>query len=272
MLHLDMHVKDCIAEFLVNGIPIKRLDSNAYGFNSMVAHHQLIDGENTFEILINPGPTPSSARVLTRVENDERHNTQPKAMIQLMKYEVGAFAGDTDSGEILMQLNWEYDKEQHQKLPFPMSTYSRYNLGRHLGKWAWQVCPKINLDTEYSNITTIITQLYNAFITGNSARFVSSLLPYLDDAGRALPAFGTVQLTKDITDDINDNKQLTEGAEEFDANKLDLRLCGNENLVQIINKDWRPTMRIPLGEEYGGDDYEIEMFIGKVNGQWQAVL
>lgn len=270
MLHFDMYVKNGIAEFLVNGIPVKRLDSEVYGFNSMVGHHYLIDGENTFEIVINPGPTPSTALEQTPIENDERHNQSPKALIQLMKYEVGSFAGDTEAGEILMQLNWEYNVEEHGNTPFPIVAKAKFQLAHHMGEWAWQQCEKVNLRSEKAELTAIIEDLYSDFTSGNSVRVVHFLAPYLQDAGRALSAYGTQSLTEDVIDDVNDNKALT--AEEFDTESLDFRVCGANNLVQIVNKDWQPTLRIPLGPEYEGDDYTLDMFVGKVNGRWQAVL
>jgi len=272
MLHLDMQVKDCIAEFWVNGIPVTRLDSEVHSFNSLIAHHFLLDGLNTFEVVINPGPTPSLARATNIIDNDEKHSAEPKAIIQLMKYTVGAFVGDNDAGQILMQLNWEYDQKVHGEMHFPIVTKSSYQLGKHLGTWVWQTCPPLNLANEREQIIAVLADIYKSFITGNSARVVGFLMPYIQDAERALPGYSAAEQINDITNDINDNVQLTENASVFDIDKLDFRVCGQGNIVQIVNKDWLPTISIPLGQEYDDDKYALEMFIGKVKGYWRAVL
>lgn len=272
MLHLNMQVKDCIAEFWVNGIPVKRLDSEVHSFNSMIGHHFLLDDLNTLEIVINPGTTPSSSRTINIIDNDEKHSAEPKAIIQLMKYDVGTFVGDDGAGQILAQLNWEYDKKIHALMPFPIMTKASFQLGPHLGPWMWQSCQPINLANEREQIIAVLADIYQSFITGNSARVVGFLMPYIQDAAKALPGYSAEEQIEDITSDINDNALLTVNACDFDIEKLDFRVCGQGNLLQVINKDWRPTISIPLGKEYDNDNYDLEMFIGKVKGYWRAVL
>ncbi|WP_026375735.1 hypothetical protein [Aestuariibacter salexigens] len=269
MLHLDLYIKDCSAEFYFNDIPV-RLMGEGENFHSMNAHHLLLDGTNQMEVVINPGPTPSTVRELDEQQNTDGLKNKPSVCIRLMSYPVGAFAGDTKNGRILMQLNWEYDAEQHKDIRFPYSVSDTRDLGPMLGPWIWQQCQPIDLLTDMAAIEKTAELIYNAFVSGDAQTVVRYCDPSLKDIGKALPAYGEQEFRSDMLTDISSNRLLASKAEPFNKDSTDFRLCANGRMVQLINSDWSHTIRSPEDDE--GERYELPAFLGKIQNQWYVVL
>lgn len=265
MIHLDLYTQACEAEFYFNDVPVRKMDQGET-FHSLNAHHLLLDGENTLEILINPGPSPSKARqpCIREVTG------QPKACVKLVKYPVGAYPGDTSHGEIIMQLNWEYDESRDQSLEYPLSKSYGKNLGEMFGPWLWQQCELIDLPKEAIDLERLVKQLYVAFVQGDAEKVVAFCEPSLKDIGRALPAYGEAEFREDMKADIGSNRAENFDSSAYDAEQVDLRVCGAGKLVQLIDKNWLHTLRTPVDNV--DDQYELPLFIGKQNGKWRGVL
>jgi hypothetical protein len=269
MLHLDLYVKDCSAEFYINDIPIRHMNSKQENTHSLVIHHLLKDDVNTFEAIVWPGDTPSKARSKSLIVEAEQRKGTSKVCMQLVRYPVGAFAGDTEAGEILMQLNWEFDEHKHGIDPYPVVPKAEYDIGNLFGIWNWQQCSKINLTDEATLINRVVEHIYQEFSNGNGDAIARLATPYLVDMGKALPAYGTAGFTDDMINDINYNKEQNIKIDDFDLNNLDVRLCGNDRLVQLIDHNWEPTVRTTVDED--GESYELPIFLGKLQNQWFIV-
>lgn len=269
MLHLDLYVKDCAAEFYFNDIPVRKMEATE-NFHSLNAHHLVLDGSNQMEIVVNPGPTPSVAKKVSTESTNEKPDGDPKACMRLVKYPVGAYAGDTVTGKAVMQLNWELAKLELTSFAYPMFTSTKVDLGKMLGPWFWQQCSPVNFEQELPRIHQAVEALYTAFISGDAQTVVRMSEAALRDIGKALPAYGEQGFREDMLADIQTNKVLTEKALPYDAELTDFRLCANGRLVQLINKDWSHTIKMPEDEE--GEVYELPAFIGKLRDQWFVVM
>ncbi len=269
MLHLDLYVKDCSAEFYANDIPIRLMDSNQESFHSLAAHHLLLNNLNTFKILVWPGDTPSNVLQKSQLTSVESRSKPAKVCLRLVKYPVGAFAGDAKDGEVIYELNWEYDQEKYGVDPYPYIADIKFDIGSHLGTWNWQNCDPINLLKELPAITKIVKQIHNDFGKGNGKVIADLAEPYLDDMGKALPAYGKDEFREDMINDINYNAEVEDAVDLFNPENHDFRLAADAKLVQIINKDWEPTIRTK--EDEGGESYELPLFLGKLKGRWHIV-
>lgn len=269
MLHLDMFVKDCDAEFYFNDIPLRKVQQQI-PFHSMNAHHLILDGMNKMEIVINPGPTPSLAKTITQETDIEQIKGSPKVLIRLMRYPVGAFAGDTESGDILMQLNWEYDAAKMPDIRFPHTTQISHRLEPLFGQWLWQGCESIDFERELPEIHRVAEAIYREFNAGNAQAIVRISEPALKDIGKALPAYGEAAFRRDMLADIAANATRAIEPEQYPQEQTDFRLCGDGKLVQLINKDWKDTIVSAPDEE--GERYEFPVFLGKLQGNWWVVM
>ena len=271
MIHLDLYIKDCTAEFYFNDIPLRKMNADE-NIHSLNAHHLLLDGENTMEIVIEPGSTPSIARSGDpgESENNEGVSDNAKVCLRLTEYLVGAFAGDDKNGRVLMQLNWEMNKEVEDNIRFPYSRVIKMNLGQMLGPWFWQQCQPVNMARDLTQINRVAEQLYSAFIQGDGQQVARFCEPALRDLGRALPAYGENEFRSDLINDVQTNRELLPKAVPFSELETDFRLCGGGRLVQLINKDWTDTIKSPPDDD--GEQYELPVMLGMFQGQWFVAM
>ncbi|NQZ06097.1 MAG: hypothetical protein HRT35_02960 [Algicola sp.] len=271
MLHVDLYVKGCTAEFYVNDIPVRRMDGEEEHFHSMVAHHLLVDGKNKLEIIVWPGDTPSKARQKSVLQDPEDRQGLPKVCARLMRYPVGAFAGDTKSGQIIMQLNWEFDPQNfiNNPDPYPLAPSLEKDLGKHLGFWYWQQAEPVNLEIELPLITQVVKAIHEAFKMGDGQVITRYCAPYLRDMGKALPAYGETAFVNDMLRDVSANAGKDDWVEPFLPENHDFRLCGNGRIVEVVDKNWLPTVRTIPNES--GKKYPLAMFLGKIKGKWYVL-
>lgn len=269
MIHLDLYTQHCEAEFYFNDIPIRRMTASE-NFHSMNAHHLLLDGKNQMEILIKPGLTPSTARKLSEDHGLDEQGHAPKACLKLVKYPIGAFAGDDGQSQLLMQLNFEYDKEKNPVIQFPFSIKMEKELGPMFGGWNWEQCSQISLNESISQIHEVAKKVYQAFVQGDAETVVRLSSPALNDLGRALPAYGENAFRNDMLRDIQTNALVAKSAPAYDTEVTDYRVCADGRLVQLLNKDWTHTIKAPADAD--GVEYELPAFLGQYQGQWFIVL
>lgn len=269
MIHLDLYLSHCTAEFYINDIPIRRMEASE-NFFSLNAHHLLLDGINQLQIVVNPGETPSTAKQSFEINSSNTLDNNAKACMKLVKYPVGAFAGDDKNGTILATLNWELSTLEEPPKQYPVIVTGGKDFGAMLGPWLWQQCEPIQFENELPSIQIIAQNLYNSFIKGDANSVVNFAAPSLRDIGKALPAYGEAAFKEDMMIDIASNADTASLAPAYAANKTDFRLVGNGRLVQLINKDWENT--IVSGPDEDGETYELPAIIGKVRNKWFLVL
>ncbi|CAA0123007.1 Uncharacterised protein [BD1-7 clade bacterium] len=267
MLHLDLYVKSCVAELYINGIPVRRMDSEEENFHSLVAHHLVQDGSNELEIVISPGDTPANAK---NAGSNRKINEDAKACMQLVAYPVGAFAGDTESGTVQMELNWENDASSSAQISAPHIERTSKDLGTLLGMPTWSKLSVIDLEKSTQEIATTIADIHQAFENGNSQIICEYFKPQLSEAGRTLPEYGEENFREDLAFDIEDNRGKDDWVVPLNTNEHDFRLCADGKLIEIIDRNWEPTIRTKADAD--GNVYPLPIFLGQNEGQWQVYL
>ena len=115
-----------------------------------------------------------------------------------------------------------------------------------------------------------VVSIHRAFEDGDGKRIVEMARHYLADMGRAIPAYGTKRFTSDLIADVNANAGREEWIRPIYREEMDFRLCAGGRLVQIIDKNWQPTIRaIPQPD---GEIYPFPIFLGRIDGELQILL
>ena len=284
MVHLDLRVQKCIAEFYVNDIPLRRLNSAFQGFYSEVAYPYLVDGLNTISLVVTPGPTPSKAKVIqvpnapedtgnvldedasSKVSDDS--GKSKTARMAVVEYPVGVFAGDEDDGRLWMDVQWKFSDDP--SVSFPCQVEDSRDLDRQRGMWAWQTAEPLDLDRDRAEIQSAVTAVHHAFENGDGADLAQMAQHYLTDMGRAIPAYGEAGFKRDLIRDVNANAGRKNWIRPIVWEEADFRLCADNRLVQIIDKNWQPSVRaIPQPD---GEIYPFPFFLGKKDGVFQILL
>lgn len=263
MIYVEMNKQNCEVELYLNGIPITRLSAKE-SKTSEPAHQYLIDGANEIELLIYPGQTPSQARTAQR----ELDTKGAYAIAKLVKYPVGVYPGDA-SGEVLGMVEWK--GQDTKKEMFPKSISTKLELGPMFGRWQWQDAEQVTLDKKIlSEISSYVDKFYAAFSTSNGQEILNLARVRLQELDKAYPG----------TDPAKENARFLRNVEKRKQNahwkvtplrptQFDFRVCANGRMVEIINSDWKPTIRGVFEDR--DFEYTYQMFLSKIKGQWVMV-
>ncbi|MBI3776140.1 MAG: hypothetical protein HY273_11420 [Gammaproteobacteria bacterium] len=263
MIYVEVSKQSCEVELYINGIPVVRL-STKESKASEPAHQYLIDGANEVELLIYPGQIPSQARTAQR----ELDAKGAYAVAKLVKYPVGVYPGDV-SGEILGIVEWK--GQDAKKEMFPKSVFTKLELGPMFGRWQWQDAEQVTLDKKtLAEISGYVEKFYAAFSASNGQEILNLARVRLQELDKAYPG----------TDPAQENARFLRNVEKRKHNAhwkvpplrpalFDFRVCANGRMVEIINSDWKPTIR-GLFEDRDFE-YTYQMFLSKIKGQWVMV-
>ena len=263
MIYLEINKKNCDVELYVNGIPMERSSLNQE-FASIPVHQYLVDSTNEIELVINPGPTPSQARTVRR----ELDTTGVRAVARLVKYPVDAYPGDA-SGEVLGTVQWI--GQNAKKEIFPKTVATKIELGPLFGRSQWQDAEQVILDKKtLTEISTYVEKFYAAFLASKGQELLDFAKVVLEEGDRAYPGKNPAEENAMFLKDVEERKR----DKHWKVTPLrpalyDFRVCANGRMVEIINSDWKPTIRGIF--ENSGDEYSYNMFLSKIKGQWVMV-
>lgn len=268
MLHIDMQVFECDAEFYINKIPVRYMKYNIEQFFTLVAHKYLVDGENEIEIILWPQMEPAKARDSYVASRPKLLSAKSCAMMRVVEYKVGATPGELDGAKVIMNLEWSGEQAslsgQCMTLPFV------YNLTRDLGSvfggWLWQGGEKINLAKEANALQAYIAKIHATFANGDGILMANLAQPYLKDIGRALPAYGETAFRNDLVSSVNENMGRVDWVKPLDVDNYSLRSCAEERLVQLLDKSRQPIIGTLPQED--GTVYPFNVFLAKLSSNY----
>lgn len=231
------------AELYLNGFPILYA-SYTRPITAQSVHPFLIDGLNTFELLVEPGKTPSIAR--------EQYETSVDAEGYARAW-LGGYAENApifpDQGRRVADIVFHRNHEPND-LKFPASFYTSFDLGHWRGPLAWQDAPALRLDEEMRQAAfATLRELVQIHQNGDLDAICDIFGPHIRDFTRI---FGWTEA--DLR--ARFQEMLIGYADDPDAilpwneADTDFRLVAHGRLIECINKDWLPTlrMRTPTGQ------------------------
>ena len=270
MIHLDCEVTGCVVEFYLNDIPIKLLDSNIQNFSSKVAHTFIRQGVNKLKVIVFPNKSPSIAS--NKYESDIEISDAMKVVANVVEYPVNAVPGTPNSGRLLGSLVLSHEKVAHtSSKSLPLISEESFNINSlPFPNWHWCQAEKINFEREAHLINLFVKKLHRYFGNGDGKAVAELALLQIADAGVAIPARGRKGMYEDLVDSINQVKENNEVAAPILDEETDFRICADGRLVQLINKDWRATIRTE--EDATGYSYPYFCFIGKIESEFKILL
>ena len=264
-IYLELLVKGCSAEMYVNDIALPKVTSPGQPFIARPAHLFLLNGLNKFELLVEPGSTPSTARE----GQVPQKKPEARARARLAQYEEGAYVG-SDDGEILAQLEWHADPAAVPLPFFPISHTGEFHFKHDLGPWAWQkVDSQVSLERDRAELLALTTRLHHAFEAGVPELILEIIRPCLEDEVKTLPGESVDGLLSRIANDIRGNAGRRDFVRPFEPEQVDFRLLADGRLVDLVYRDWGPILdTLPQPD---GEIYPLQIRLGKVGGRFQII-
>ena len=263
MIYVEVNKENCDVELYLNGIPMRR-SSTSQPFASIPVHQFLIDGKNEIELVVNPGPTPSQARSAQR----ELDSTEVTAVARLVKYPLGVYPGDA-SGEVLGMVQWK--GQNAKKELFPKIVAATIELGPLFGRSQWQDAEPVTLDKKtLAEISAYVEKFYAAFAASKGQDLLDFAKVRLEESDRAYPGKNPSEENTLFLRDVEKRKQNKYWkVTPLQLPLFDFRVCANGRMVEIVNSDWKPTVRGTF--DNSDKEYFYRMFLSKIKGQWVMV-
>jgi hypothetical protein len=263
VVHAELFVRGCAAELYLNGIPLRRQTAPERPFVSIPVHQYLVPGDNRLEMLVEPGPTPTRARAA----EVQKRMPGAAAAARLVKYQPGVFA-DAENGELVAEVAWEGAADRDEV--FALSLGATAALGARAGRWAWQDAPPLTLDeATRAEILHVLGTIAQSFERGDAAPVLALLKPRFAEGMRAYPANDEETLTRELTAYVRE--VATEGwkVRPLDPEAFDFRLCAGDRLVELVDRDWLPSLRFLAPDE--AEPYGYPLTLARIDGRLAVV-
>lgn len=255
---LEAAVSGCDAEIWLNDVPLILLGKNKPKSVAIPVNELVVDGPNVLVALVQPGPTPASARA----NPSKAVLAGASVRASLSEYKAGAVPGD-GSGTTLIALEWVgTDREE----VFPNVVVKEKDLGPRFGPWAWQAASPMSLSAgDASEIAAMLNALRSSLSQRSPDLLLQLAAIRTDEIERAygLPRGSRAQLGRDILTEVF--AKPTFAMAPLKPEQFDFRGCAGGRLVECIAKDWQPILRQqPVSDEAPID---LPMLVGRVGGK-----
>jgi hypothetical protein len=263
MIHVELNITNCSAEVYLNDIPLKKLDTPQQPLISIPAQQFLIEGTNCLELVVHPGKTPSLAK-----QGAARFSVPGAAAeARVVRYVEGMYTGDP-AAEKLAVVSWHAQGAEPET--FPKILDKEFNLHPAFGRWAWQDADTIDLRKDGQAIRKVVQAVFEAFRTGEAAAVLQLGALRLEEGARAYPARSLDSLRRRQADYFTRNATREGWAvEPLDDAQFDFRICAKGKMVEIIDRNWQPTIRSKPMQS--GDVFPFPMFLSKLKGQFVVI-
>ncbi len=263
MAQLEIH--GCAAELYLNSVPLIRLAHGVtMGGENIAVQQWLTRGDNQLELLVEPGPTPSKARSEARlVERKEL-----RAVARLLRFKEGA-EGTAESGTLLAEAAFEWDAPKPNQLTFPYSVSTAVTMGSAFGPWQWESWPVLTLDDALREEARAVLAALDAAVRGKHVDHIWQLTELqMLDAGKA---YGLSEefLRADVGDMLRVFAEDGDPTCPRDPAEEDFRLVAGGRLLQLVDKDFRPSFR--LKDRKRGQIVPFPTYLGRLGRELRIV-
>ena len=263
---LECRVKNCVADFYLNDIPVFRRSDELGAFAAGPYHELLLAGRNELAIVVEPGDTPSTALSGGGARN-RVHRTSAMAEAKVVRYPAGVTVGDP-SGELIGAARWDH-LDGAGPVVFPLVRSGVFEHSPAEEPWEWEKGERLRLEPELAGIATkLVNQLRIELTLGDAETFLKVTKPRVADIARA---YGNS--SEDKERNYVEWIKLEAPKWFFEPIKpeaLDFRLCGRDRLVELARRDGEPMLRCLPGAD--GSQTSFPLYLGKLNGEWLVTL
>ena len=256
--HLDLRLMDCAVDVWLNDIPLQRASAgpDAKLLTLPVAEY-VREGDNLLTVVPYPGPTPSASREpqVAKVSPDARFEAR------LVFYEEGEFPGSGGGREAIAVA-------AGGDVPMALRPVSNKRALRVAGvPWAWQRATVLRLTPEErAALGRAIQFAHTAFAARDADQLLNFGQHYFAEYARAYPAISAAARAERFRKGfaaLPDDPPWK--VAPLDPSSIELRLCAEGRLVEVIDRQFRPLLRAE------SLPYPFPMFIGLLDGQLQML-
>lgn len=260
LLTLEAAVERCSAEFYFNDVPLVRLASGKTARAAVPVNELLIEGRNTVEVVVQPGPTPATARAGSQPLDD----TAMLALARLELYPPDSFPGE-GAGRRYLQLVYRGEGRQQQ---FPLPVIQEVQLDSPFGAWSWEQAEVLRLTPAMEReVRGVIHSVQGLYRTKQFDRLLAFKQHGVSEWAVAYGESAAVQasrMRRVFDDEIWNAPDWS--IEDLDPAEYDLRLCAGGRLVECIAKDWEPIVRTRFDPTRPRTRFA--MLLGRLRGEW----
>ena len=264
---LECRAEQCTAEFYINDIPVIRRGPDIGDAFGGPVNFFMVDGVNTLDILVHPGPTPAEA---VSGPGGNRYRMVPEkgaaASAALAAYPKGAVLEGPDREEIV-SVEW---KAGEGACVFPTTKGVRIDLGDLYGRWKWQDAEPLDPDAgAFDEARDFVIGIHSSLAIGDFDRYVDLGVSRSEEADRAYgkPAGATAGTLRGMKAYCADDPAW--GLQMLNPDEFSFRLCGENRVVDCLSKTWKPVLEELPDMEGSVSRYPI--MISRIDGEWEIV-
>lgn len=263
VIYAELEVKACTAEIYLNGFPLSRLVPPTTYFEATAAEEYLISGENELEILIEPAPRPSQARI----ERRDLATPGASATARVVRYPEGAFT-EPENGEILAEVNW---LGRPEVAVFPQSIARTFGLGSRSARWAWQDAPPLVLDEPLVlEARATLDEVARALRNGSVDAFWKATRVRTREGMQAYPAIREDEARAELETLLAYYRQFPDPVLPFRPERHDFRLVARDRVLHCVDDDGSASLRLKNPEDEG-DIVPYPLFLARIGERLEVV-
>lgn len=260
--YATLKIEDCRAEIFVNGVPVLRLVPGPYTLLSVPVNHYLCDGDNRFELLVEPGARP----------RDTRYPTEEKALPDVYAHARLARFGDGDTvnletGEELADI--EFEGSADRKDIVPLSLTRNVDMGTFAGRWAFQDAAVLTLNDELVQEAHMkLEEIAYTIRHGSLTQYLDMFRVIVRERHRAYPALPQGHLQERSEDFLQRFRQKPDQVLPPARDQHEFRLVADGRMIECVDRDFFPSLRMRSVE---GNLVPMDIFLGRIDGRLEIV-
>ncbi len=261
----QLEVEGCTAELFVNRIPVVRLRPGYGPIENNAVEQMLVPGENRLEVLVEPGPRPTSAWSVER-----QLDYQPMKVVgRLIRFPAGV-PGFVKYGDLLAEAAFTWDEGGPLHQTFPIVATATAQLGTAHGRWGWQDAPVLSASTELNDEACVLLDELAHVIRNKDAAGLERMVTHkTQDMARAYPALTPAVMSQQIAEGIRHLEPLDDPIVARDRNNHDFRLVAEGRMLEIVDTSYAPSFGVRNPDSLNPQPYR--MMLSRVNGALRIV-
>lgn len=265
VVHAQIEARGCTAELYLNDIPVSRIHPGRTAFESVAVEQLLVPGKNRIEVLVEPGSRPSRARLEAR----DLPAVDFEAIGRLVRLPDGEFT-DPENGEVLAEARAVRPPDTTGVLGFPRSAIAEVDLGAAHGRWAFLDAPLLVLDDALvAEAGRVLDEIARAYRDLSAPRLWALSELHIRDSLRAYPAVSEASLRADLEEILAHYGRVADRVVPRDESRHDFRLVGGGRLVECVDDDWAPSLR--LRDPDDGSAVPHPVLLARIDGRLRVV-
>jgi hypothetical protein len=256
------------AELWLNGTPLVR-GTGEWTRTSRPVHQHLRRGLNKLELVVEPGPIPTRARLPWGTKTLDRGAW---AEARLLSFEDGS-APEPELGVSIGKLRFEerlatdLGRDHERRFPEILSIDVRPAWGTDP---IWESATPLQLDESLlEEARAVLDQLAASLRGGDREAYERAAGLRIRGFLRAYPAMTSSMAEADIKQIMVAAWERPDFIQERDPSMQDFRLVCGDRLLQAIDRDFKHSFKY---QDADGEGYGDELFLARMDGKLRIVV